>query len=171
MALFAWFSLAVTLLASSTHYQFWAHGFSLAHRRDVFRAAFVAASVATPARAADLYQRNPLTNPVLEQLRIWDQNQADTIKYSGELEDGNQTQNAAYPRLLLPILEIAEELELVRSLVQDRINYPDAMKIIQQTKYDKVEFKRRFNAFADNIYYSDPDRANVYLGGGGKQTK
>ena len=23
-----------------------------------------------------------------------------------------------------------------------------------------------FNAFADNIYYSDPDRANLYLGGG-----
>ena len=27
-----------------------------------------------------------------------------------------------------------------------------------------------FNAFADNIYYSDPDRANLYLGGGAEPT-
>jgi hypothetical protein len=26
--------------------------------------------------------------------------------------------------------------------------------------------KKTFNAFSDNIYYSDPDRANLYLGGG-----
>ena len=30
----------------------------------------------------------------------------------------------------------------------------------------EVEAKKTFNAFADNIYYSDPDRANAYLGGG-----
>ncbi len=29
-----------------------------------------------------------------------------------------------------------------------------------------MNFKKAFNAFADNIYYSDPDRANLYLGGG-----
>jgi hypothetical protein len=33
-------------------------------------------------------------------------------------------------------------------------------------KYEKLEFKKTFNAYGDNIYYSDPDRANVYLGGG-----
>ena len=27
-------------------------------------------------------------------------------------------------------------------------------------------FKKIFNRYGDNIYYSDPDRANVYLGGG-----
>ena len=29
-----------------------------------------------------------------------------------------------------------------------------------------ISHQKIFNAFADNIYYSDPDRANVYLGGG-----
>jgi hypothetical protein len=29
-----------------------------------------------------------------------------------------------------------------------------------------VTFKKTFNRYGDNIYYSDPDRANLYLGGG-----
>jgi hypothetical protein len=36
-----------------------------------------------------------------------------------------------------------------------------------RTIYDTIAFKRIFNAYADNVYYSDPDRANLYLGGGG----
>jgi hypothetical protein len=32
----------------------------------------------------ELFRPNPLTNPVLEQIRIWDQNFADEIKYNGE---------------------------------------------------------------------------------------
>jgi hypothetical protein len=42
----------------------------------------------------------------------------------------------------------------------------EARSILSDSKYDKVSFKKIFNAYGDNIYYSDPDRANVYLGGG-----
>ncbi|KAL3764627.1 hypothetical protein ACHAW5_001820 [Stephanodiscus triporus] len=38
--------------------------------------------------------------------------------------------------------------------------------VLSRSRFDKIEFKKAFNAFADNIYYSDPDRANLYLGGG-----
>ena len=41
-----------------------------------------------------------------------------------------------------------------------------AQEILSQPKYQTKELKRIFNAFADNIYYSDPDRANLYLAGG-----
>jgi hypothetical protein len=38
--------------------------------------------------------------------------------------------------------------------------------VLSQPQYQSKELKRIFNAFADNIYYSDPDRANLYLAGG-----
>merc|ERR1712232_1117141 len=38
--------------------------------------------------------------------------------------------------------------------------------ILDRSLFDRINFKKAFNAFADNIYYSDPDRANLYLGGG-----
>ena len=40
------------------------------------------------------------------------------------------------------------------------------MSVLQKEQYDKIQFKKTFNAYGDNIYYSDPDRANLYLGGG-----
>lgn len=39
-------------------------------------------------------------------------------------------------------------------------------EILAKEIFVKIQFKKAFNAFADNIYYSDPDRANLYLGGG-----
>lgn len=130
----------------------------------------------------NLFRGNPLTNGALEQLRIWEQAEADNIRYGGELERGdagNRGQISAYPTLLVPILRVARDLETVRTAVgggnskdntnssRDRRSYPDALAILQQPAYQKIAFKRTFNAFADNIYYSDPDRANLYLGGGG----
>merc|ERR1711935_427288 len=41
-----------------------------------------------------------------------------------------------------------------------------ALAILQQPTYHKINFKKTFNRYGDNIYYSDPDRANLYLGGG-----
>jgi hypothetical protein len=118
-----------------------------------------------------LFKPNPLTSNFLEQLRIWEQAEADNLKYGGELapgDAGNKGQTGAYPKLLVPILQIANELNQVNAAVQDRNLYPEAVRILKQTKYEKIEFKKIFNAFADNIYYSDPDRANLYLGGGGE---
>jgi hypothetical protein len=40
----------------------------------------------------------------------------------------------------------------------------DANVLISRFEYSKIGLKRMFNRFADNIYYADPDRANVYLG-------
>jgi hypothetical protein len=117
----------------------------------------------------DLFKPNPLTNGMLEKFRIWEQAEADNLKYDGELapgDAGNKGKTDAYPKLLVPILEIAIELKSLDGLVHNSENWSQVQEIIKQPKYDKVPFKKAFNAFADNIYYSDPDRANAYLGGG-----
>ena len=99
-----------------------------------------------------------------------DQAYADDIKYGGELtpgDAGNKGKIDAYPRLLAPIVTIANEIDQVNLLVQDRpAGWKEARRILAQPKYEKLAFKKIFNAYGDNIYYSDPDRANVYLGGG-----
>jgi hypothetical protein len=129
-------------------------------------------------------------NRIMEQIRIWEQDEADQIQYHGELERGdagNRGKVEAYPSLLVPILQIHQQLQHIQQLLvvvatpgsdpkttaerDDRRRrmdrYATVMDILQQPQYDIIAFKRIFNAYADNIYYSDPDRANVYLGGGG----
>jgi hypothetical protein len=106
------------------------------------------------------------------QLRIWEQAEADNLKYGGELaagDAGNKGKVSAYPTLLLPILKMDKELAEVKTLVRSEDGtktWPKALAILQNDKYDKISFKKIFNAYSDNIYYSDPDRANLYLGGG-----
>jgi hypothetical protein len=131
-----------------------------------------------------LFQSNTLlTNPILEQLRIWEQEEADHIKYHGELERGdagNQGKIDGYPSLLIPILTIAQDISYLYQLLSNTTNtqttkddlsrsYRTALHLLSsnRTTYDTIPFKRIFNAYADNVYYSDPDRANMYLGGGG----
>ena len=126
---------------------------------------------ASAATGGELFRPNPLTNPLLEQIRIWEQAEADNLKYGGELERGdagNKGQVSAYPRLLMPILVYDTELKTIKQLVrQNTIDaWTDALKILKQPSYEKVTFKKTFNKYGDNIYYSDPDRANLYLGGG-----
>lgn len=128
----------------------------------------------------EIFRPNPLTNPVLEQIRIWEQAEADNIKYGGELERGdagNKGQVEAYPRLLVPILSIARDLDNVEQFVvtttsstsddeTKRQAWKQARQILSKPEFEKIAFKKIFNRYGDNIYYSDPDRANVYLGGG-----
>lgn len=115
---------------------------------------------------------NASLTSLYSQLRIWEQAEADNLKYGGELEAGdagNKGKIDAYPRLLMPILKIDQELEEVKTLVRDQNrsqSWPNALAILQNEKYEKIAFKKIFNAYGDNIYYSDPDRANLYLGGG-----
>lgn len=154
---------------------------TISRRSFVFLSAFIGgtsitASTNDHAYARDeLFKPNPLTNPLLEQIRIWEQAEADNIRYDGELEAGNAGNRGkvdAYPKLLVPILQMNDELKVVNGLISastttdDSNELQSAYKILQQNKYDKIPFKRTFNAFADNIYYGDPDRANLYLGGG-----
>mmetsp|Transcript_27317 Transcript_27317/g.74726 ORF Transcript_27317/g.74726 Transcript_27317/m.74726 type:complete len:291 (-) Transcript_27317:576-1448(-) len=143
----------------------------------------------SPAKARDeLFKPNPLTNPVLEQLRIWEQAEKDTIQYNGELEAGNAGNRGRvdfYPALLIPILKIDAELREVRTLVRsggetetegsssssssNKLStdaMTRALDILRTPTYDKINFKKTFNKYGDNIYYNDPDRANLYLGGG-----
>ena len=124
----------------------------------------------------EIFRPNPLLNPVLEQLRIWEQDEKDNIKYGGELEKGdagNKGKTDAYPSLLVPILKIENELNEIKTLVRSggeskpsKEAMSQALTILQKPTYDKITFKKIFNKYGDNIYYSDPDRANVYLGGG-----
>lgn len=132
-----------------------------------------------------LFKQNPLLNPALEQFRIWDQAEADNIRYGGELERGdagNKGKVDSYPRLLVPILKISEDLDRMDLLIQQQQEqqrhangvesqsqyeyYNEVLGILSKSTYGKIQFKRIFNAYADNIYYSDPDRANLYLAGG-----
>jgi len=123
----------------------------------------------TPVSAKDeLFKPNPLTNPVLEQLRIWEQAEADNIKYGGELAPGSPKGRDAYAKLLIPILSIQKDIDVVYDKLHapNGPNLKDANEILSKPQFQKLTFKKIFNAFADNIYYSDPDRANAYLGGG-----
>ena len=134
---------------------------------------------ANAASKSDLFKPNPLTNPALEQLRIWNQDEADNIKYGGELESGSAKPAAfdQYVQLLQPILSIDNDLATIDDLLKneklERLTKADYTAlftkvdtILSKPAFDKINFKKAFNAFADNIYYSDPDRANLYLGGG-----
>mmetsp|Transcript_30117 Transcript_30117/g.43805 ORF Transcript_30117/g.43805 Transcript_30117/m.43805 type:complete len:283 (-) Transcript_30117:64-912(-) len=122
-----------------------------------------------PAHAKDeLFKPNPLTNPVLEQVRIWNQAEADQLNYGGELAPGSPKGRAAYAKLLVPVLEIERDLKTTNDLVRqpNGAGLEKANDILSKSQFVKINFKKVFNAFADNIYYSDPDRANLYLGGG-----
>jgi hypothetical protein len=132
---------------------------------------------------SDLFKPNPLTNKGLEQLRIWNQDEADNIKYGGELDSGSNKPGAfeTYVDLLQPILGVQSDLATINQLVDNSkigssttsstkedyvMVFQNIKQILSQDIFDKIQFKKAFNAFADNIYYSDPDRANLYLGGG-----
>jgi hypothetical protein len=170
------------------------HTSSTPSRRDIITNAILPASVAAVALLIakpesafardELFKPNPLTNPILEQIRILEQAEADNIRYGGELAPGSPKGREAYANLLIPILEIQSDfLEVKRLLLgtsrqdadgvdmqQRQIDFPTnlevANKILLKPQFEKLRFKKIFNAFADNIYYSDPDRANAYLGGG-----
>lgn len=105
------------------------------------------------------------------QIRILEQAEADNLKYGGELEAGdagNKGKVSAYPSLLVPILKIEQDLVKVKTLVYEKTpsSWKEALAILQADRFEKLTFKKTFNKYGDNIYYSDPDRANLYLGGG-----
>lgn len=105
-----------------------------------------------PANAADdrLFKPNPLTNPVLEKIRMWEQVEADDIKYGGELAaPGSPKGQDAYAKLLVPILRIQTDLVKVDNLVrlENGSGLDDSMKILNQAFFEKTQFKKIFNAF------------------------
>mmetsp|Transcript_8224 Transcript_8224/g.12239 ORF Transcript_8224/g.12239 Transcript_8224/m.12239 type:complete len:275 (-) Transcript_8224:128-952(-) len=121
-----------------------------------------------------LFKKNPLTNKFLEQVRILEQAEADNVQYSGELAPGGtankNVRQSNYATLLKPLIIMRDELSSVDALIHspDGVGpaLDEAQKVLSGKSYEKINFKRSFNMFADNIYYTDPDRANAYLGGG-----
>lgn len=95
-------------------------------------------------------------NKVLEAIRKIDQKDDDT-----------EFQNVNKVILLVPIIDIEKDIGLVSKLITANEN--DLLKanaILINKKFDTIPFKKTFNRYSDNIYYSDPERANIYLGGG-----
>ena len=138
----------------------------------------VAASSSPASAESQLFKPNPLTNSLLEKVRILEQDEKDNIQYGGELESGDAKPSTVeqYVALLQPVLDIEGDLKRIEVLVrgagesstrEDYLRMLDSVdEIISKTIFDKIAFKKTFNAYSDNIYYSDPDRANLYLAGG-----
>lgn len=104
------------------------------------------------------FKGNPefLKNPVLEAIRKIDQIDPDT-----------EYQNVNKVILLVPIVEIEKDIRSVSKLIAaDASSLLAANNILTNKKFDTAPFKKTFNRYSDNIYYSDPERANIYLGGG-----
>lgn len=151
---------------------------TLSNRRDVLRNALAVSSLglffspksSSAASSDPIFAKNPLTNPVLEKFRIWNQAEADAISYGGELAPGSPDGRESYAKLLVPVLAIESDLDKMDDLAHQtsisKMTLQKLCDVLDQPRFSKVGFKKIFNAFADNIYYSDPDRANAYLAGG-----
>ena len=103
-----------------------------------------------------------LTNPVLETMRKIDQVDRD--------ESSNQKALLVYP-----IVEISKEIEQVKLKLKsinvnenenEKVIAKEIQSILASPKYNPKEFKKIVNRYSDNIFYQDPRRANLYLGGG-----
>jgi len=70
--------------------------------------------------------------------------------------------------LLLPIVDLYEDVLDASKQVKTKSlqSFKTISTILSQTKFDKVAMKKTFNRYGDNIYYSSPERANIYLAGG-----
>ena len=127
-----------------------------------FSLAFLSSSIILesqqqPANANDdLFKSNPLTNPVFEKLRIINQDEADNIKYGGELESGSAKPTAfdQYVQLLQPILIVDDDLNQIDKLLkEDRPKTKDAYSslfqqidtILSKSLFDKINFKKGKN--------------------------
>jgi len=129
------------------------------------------AGVSVPAAvAADPFQTpsktlTDLTSKPLEFLRILEQEEADNIRYDGELAGATPPTQPVL--LLIPIARIEAQLRECRAAATDIDGWEALRARLKAPPFSKKEFKRTFNAFADNIYYTpESERANAYLGGG-----
>lgn len=109
---------------------------------------------------------NILASPVLETFRKIDQ-----------LEDDESLAASSNKALLyVPIIDIYQNLESCKAAILSAKSGTDtttaksslqiALSILQQESFQPVKFKKIFNRYSDNIFYTDTNRANVYLAGG-----
>ena len=121
----------------------------------IFPAALASASLLAKPQVSlakdELFKPNPLTNKLLEQVRILEQAEADNIKYGGELAPGSPKGREAYAKLLVPILEIQRDLKEVNELahVDNGDGLDAANRILSKPQFEKIKFKKIFNAFGE----------------------
>lgn len=103
---------------------------------------------------------NVLTSRPLERIRI--QRQLDADEQYQELAD---PQELPTTERLAAVMTIIDTFASMRPAIE-RGEYASVAEALTNAPFEKKAFKRTFNAYSDNIYYSNPDRANVYLLGG-----
>lgn len=105
---------------------------------------------------------NFLTNPVLEALRKADQ-------FDFDVPDDVKSATTKV-LLLYPIVEIEGEVSKMERLLStepvDKAQLESIRALVQQPKYSAKLFKKIFNRYSDNIFYSNAQQANIYLAGG-----
>jgi len=104
-----------------------------------------------------------LTSKALELIRVQRQLEADS-RY-GSLADPDQKDSGA--DRLAAVLLVIDAFEALRPALKD---YEASLAVLEKPPFERKAFKKVFNAYADNIYYADPDRANLYLLGGATPT-
>jgi len=97
-----------------------------------------------------------LSSPLLEQVR----------KATQEEKDDESTLEPKL--LLLPILDVQRDLQNVDKLLASggAANFAQANAILNKESFATIALKRAFNRYSDNIFYTNPKQANLYLGGG-----
>lgn len=70
--------------------------------------------------------------------------------------------------LLLPIVKLNEDFVDLQEALQrgDQTRFMEYSEQLATPAYSTASLKKIFNRYADNIFYTNPDRFNMYLGGG-----
>ena len=113
--------------------------------------------------------RSGLKSKPLEQLRILLQDEADAIQYGGSEGLAPGGAPPATGLLLIPVIQLRETVRALKPTLAsfDSSAWSAAQLKLSSGNFRTVEFKRVFNAFSDNIYYtSSTAEANAYLLGG-----
>eukprot|EP00613_Pedinella_sp_CCMP2098_P061758 CAMPEP_0171984736 /NCGR_PEP_ID=MMETSP0993-20121228/273983_1 /TAXON_ID=483369 /ORGANISM="non described non described, Strain CCMP2098" /LENGTH=259 /DNA_ID=CAMNT_0012637569 /DNA_START=86 /DNA_END=865 /DNA_ORIENTATION=- len=162
------FLIALFLLQAETTHSYM--GFT--RRRLIFGGSAAALVGVAPQQASAAERNNILMSKPLEKFRILRQEAADNLQYDGELAPINVDESLRSPTtLLVPIVRINTIVRQVRDSIDDPGNWEGLRKTLNSPPLSKVEFKKAFNAYADNIYYSaGSERANAYLAGGASPT-
>lgn len=83
-------------------------------------------------------------------------------------DDENEPTSTNTVLLLVPILQMDDEISSIQSQFSSR-DWAKLLAIksaVASEKYNTKALKRTFNKYSDNIYYTDPAKANIYLAGG-----
>jgi hypothetical protein len=103
-----------------------------------------------------------LSSEPLEQFRKLEQEAADASY--GELAPINDGRGGG--QRLVAILRIGARLDALASASAEPSRWSAIAFELAGAQFETKQLKRDFNLYSDNIYYSDENRANIYLLGG-----